>query len=103
VPCAGANPAIGTVSQLEFVDEDRVEVRINDSGPENVYLKSAIEELKRVSAACRRSLKGHSTRSAARFTHTKKSRMMSIGWKNFRVVQPGKQLQLRAYIFVYPR
>jgi hypothetical protein len=46
-PLAAANPAIGERSKLEFVQEDRVELVVNDNG-EKVELRKAIEELKKV-------------------------------------------------------
>lgn len=43
-----ANPAIGTRGELEFVEEHRVEVVVNDNGDNN-EIKNAISELKTVS------------------------------------------------------
>ncbi|THH19700.1 hypothetical protein EW146_g1542 [Bondarzewia mesenterica] len=47
-PAAGANPTIGSVGNLEFVEEDRVELVVNDKGEEHLELKNAIKELKSV-------------------------------------------------------
>jgi len=46
-PTADAQPAIGTLGQLEFVEEDRVELLVNDQG-QKVQLKNAIQELQKV-------------------------------------------------------
>jgi hypothetical protein len=46
-PVGGANPTIGTTGTVEYVEEDRVEVLVNDKG-ENTELKNVIEELKKV-------------------------------------------------------
>jgi hypothetical protein len=46
-PGPEANPAIGKRGELEFVEEDRVEVVVNDKGS-NVEVKGAIQELKAV-------------------------------------------------------
>lgn len=42
-----ANPTIGHPGDLEYVDENKVEVVVNDNGA-NDEIKGAIEELKRV-------------------------------------------------------
>jgi len=47
-PGPGAKPAIGSVGQVEYVEEDRVELVVNDDGPGQVELKSVINELKTV-------------------------------------------------------
>ncbi|ETW74678.1 hypothetical protein HETIRDRAFT_482450 [Heterobasidion irregulare TC 32-1] len=47
-PALGANPAIGSVGNLEFVEEDRVELVVNDKGGEHLELKKTITELKSV-------------------------------------------------------
>lgn len=47
MPKGSANPAIGKVGQLEFVDEDRVELVVNDKG-EHEEIKQAIKEIKNV-------------------------------------------------------
>ncbi|KAF8952194.1 hypothetical protein BDZ97DRAFT_1931144 [Flammula alnicola] len=47
MPKASANPVIGAVGQLEFVEEDRVELVVNDKG-EHEELRRAIKELKNV-------------------------------------------------------
>ena len=49
VPGPEANPAIGKRGELEFVEENRVEVVVNDKG-QNEEIKGAIEELKSVRA-----------------------------------------------------
>ena len=46
-PGPEANPAIGSVGQVEYVDEDRVELVVNDSGQKK-EVKNVIEELKKV-------------------------------------------------------
>ena len=46
-PGPEANPAIGTRGELEFVEENKVEVVVNDKGA-NEEIKSAIRELKSV-------------------------------------------------------
>ncbi|KAE9407378.1 hypothetical protein BT96DRAFT_874692 [Gymnopus androsaceus JB14] len=46
-PTAEARPSIGAPGQLEFVEEDRVELLVIDQG-EKVQLRSAVEELKKV-------------------------------------------------------
>ena len=45
-PGPGAKPAIGSVGQVEYVEEDRVELVVNSDG--QVELKSVINELKTV-------------------------------------------------------
>ncbi|KAF9486070.1 hypothetical protein BDN70DRAFT_371767 [Pholiota conissans] len=47
MPLESANPAIGKIGQLEYVDEDRVEMIVNDKG-EHEELKRAITELKNI-------------------------------------------------------
>lgn len=47
VPALDAQPAIGSVGQLEHVEEHRVEVVVNDQG-EKVEIKAVIEALKSV-------------------------------------------------------
>ena len=47
LPGSLANPAIGKPGQLEFVEEDRVEVLVSDKG-KNEEIRHAVEELKRV-------------------------------------------------------
>ncbi|KAF8655625.1 hypothetical protein AX16_002979 [Volvariella volvacea WC 439] len=44
-PCSGANPTIGEAGRLEYVEEDKVELVVNDEG-ENKALKEAIRSLK---------------------------------------------------------
>lgn len=46
-PGAGAQPAIGSVGQIEYVEEDRIELVVIDKG-EKVELKNTICELKAV-------------------------------------------------------
>lgn len=46
-PGSEANPHIGTPGKLEFVEEHRVEVVVNDKG-QNDEVKAAIRELKSV-------------------------------------------------------
>ena len=46
-PGPEANPTIGTPGQLEFVEENRVEVVVNDKGA-NEEIRDAIKELKSV-------------------------------------------------------
>ncbi|KAF8624493.1 hypothetical protein AX17_007121 [Amanita inopinata Kibby_2008] len=46
-PISGAKPSIGKIGQLEFVEEDKVEVLVNDKG-EKEELGRAIEELKKI-------------------------------------------------------
>ena len=43
----GANPAIGSVGVVEYVEEDRVEVVVNDNG-QKAELKDVVKELKKV-------------------------------------------------------
>jgi hypothetical protein len=43
----GANPAIGLVGVVEYVEEDRVEVVVNDNG-QKAELKDVVKELKKV-------------------------------------------------------
>ncbi|KDR75574.1 hypothetical protein GALMADRAFT_68622 [Galerina marginata CBS 339.88] len=45
LPKTGANPTIGTVGQLELVEEDRVEIVVNG---EHTAVRKAIMELKNV-------------------------------------------------------
>ncbi|KJA28837.1 hypothetical protein HYPSUDRAFT_33229 [Hypholoma sublateritium FD-334 SS-4] len=47
MPKGSAIPTIGKVGQLEFVDEDRVELVVNDKG-KHEEIKQAIKELKNV-------------------------------------------------------
>lgn len=47
MPKQSANPTIGEIGQLEFVEEDRVELVVNDKG-KHEELKCAITELKNV-------------------------------------------------------
>ena len=47
MPKESANPTIGKVGQLEFVDEDRVELVVNDKG-KHKEIEQAIKELKNV-------------------------------------------------------
>ena len=47
MPKGSANPTIGKVGQLEFVDEDRVELVVNDKG-KHKEIEQAIKELKNV-------------------------------------------------------
>jgi len=47
-PNQAANPAIGIAGRLEYVEEDKVEL-IVDYSEDNVGLKKAIRELKKVS------------------------------------------------------
>lgn len=47
-PGLEAHPTIGKVGELEYVEEDRVEVIVNDKGAQK-ELGEAIEELKKVS------------------------------------------------------
>ncbi|EIN06417.1 hypothetical protein PUNSTDRAFT_23964, partial [Punctularia strigosozonata HHB-11173 SS5] len=44
-PGSGANPTIGTPGILEYVEEDRVEVVVNDNG-DNEGIKGAVATLK---------------------------------------------------------
>lgn len=46
-PGPDAQPAIGTVGQIEYVEEDRVELVVNDQGMK-VELKEIIQELIKV-------------------------------------------------------
>ncbi|TFY73727.1 hypothetical protein EWM64_g10285 [Hericium alpestre] len=46
-PGADANPTIGSRGVVEYVEEDRVEIVVNDKG-EHTELKNAIQELKKV-------------------------------------------------------
>lgn len=46
-PGPEANPAVGTRGELEYVEEHRVEVVVNDGG-HNDQIKQAIAELKKV-------------------------------------------------------
>jgi hypothetical protein len=46
-PGPEANAAIGSVGQVEYVDEDRVELVVNDNGRKK-EVKNVIEELKKV-------------------------------------------------------
>jgi hypothetical protein len=48
MPGPEARPTIGQPGELEFVDEDRVEVIVNDKG-QREEIKKAIKELKTVS------------------------------------------------------
>ena len=50
-PTEGANPAIGKVGELEFVDEHRVELLVTDEG-KNEQIKGAVKILKEVSGFC---------------------------------------------------
>ncbi|KAG7091320.1 hypothetical protein E1B28_010364 [Marasmius oreades] len=45
-PMAEANPTIGSTGALEFVEEDRVELVINDKGNKE-ELRKAVQELKK--------------------------------------------------------
>ena len=47
LPSEASNPTIGKPGSMEFVEEDRVEIIVNDSG-ERHELKQAIVELKSV-------------------------------------------------------
>lgn len=58
-PGPGTQPAIGTLGELEYVEEDRVEVVVNDKG-DREEVKRVIKELKAVSS--------HSTFTEARLT-----------------------------------
>jgi hypothetical protein len=42
-----ANPMIGAVGKLEFVEEDRVEIPIRNAGP-NDRLQAIVDEVKKV-------------------------------------------------------
>lgn len=46
-PTAEAQPTIGTPGELEFVEEDRVELIVLDQG-DKVQLRNAVQELKKV-------------------------------------------------------
>jgi hypothetical protein len=46
-PGPGATPTIGSIGAVEYVEEDRVELVVNDKG-QKVELKEAINELKTV-------------------------------------------------------
>ncbi|PFH52208.1 hypothetical protein AMATHDRAFT_140662 [Amanita thiersii Skay4041] len=46
-PLAGSNPFLGKTSELEYVEEDRVELLVSDKGGKEEIRKS-IEELKKV-------------------------------------------------------
>jgi hypothetical protein len=46
-PTISASPVIGSAGQLNYVEEDRVELLVNDKGG-NDELKGAIQELKKV-------------------------------------------------------
>lgn len=46
-PTAEAQPTIGTPGELEFVEEDRVELIVLDQG-DKVQLRNAVRELKKV-------------------------------------------------------
>lgn len=48
MPGPEARPAIGDPGKLEFVEEDRVEVVVNDQGGGNFQLKGILKELKEV-------------------------------------------------------
>ncbi|KAI0061920.1 hypothetical protein BV25DRAFT_1907836 [Artomyces pyxidatus] len=48
LPEGGSNPAVGSVGTLEYVEEDRVELVVNDSGGDHAELRNAIDELKKV-------------------------------------------------------
>ncbi|KAI0031975.1 GTP cyclohydrolase 1 type 2/Nif3 [Vararia minispora EC-137] len=48
MPVDAAQPTVGAMGALERVEEDRVEIQVNDSGPEDKNLKDAIRELKKV-------------------------------------------------------
>lgn len=48
MPGSTARPALGRLGKLEFVDEDRVEVVVNDQGGANFQLKGILKELKEV-------------------------------------------------------
>jgi len=45
-PGPEANPTIGSVGQVEYVDEERVELVVNDKG-QRTELKNAVEALKK--------------------------------------------------------
>ncbi|CAA7260476.1 unnamed protein product [Cyclocybe aegerita] len=46
-PLSGANPNLGKVGELEFVEEDRVELLVNDKG-QREQVRDAVKELKNV-------------------------------------------------------
>lgn len=48
MPCSTARPALGHPGKLQFVEEDRVEVVVNDQGGSNFQLKGILKELKEV-------------------------------------------------------
>ena len=50
-PGPKANPTIGDRGELEYVDENKIEVVVSDSGTNN-EIKAAVEELKRVWLIC---------------------------------------------------
>ncbi|EKM53720.1 uncharacterized protein PHACADRAFT_260210 [Phanerochaete carnosa HHB-10118-sp] len=75
-PGPEANPAIGKRGELEFVEENRVEVIVNDKG-ENEEIRGAIKELKAVSSYTTLVNLGPSMSiPMVRFIRTKKSHMM---------------------------
>ncbi|THV06250.1 hypothetical protein K435DRAFT_744071 [Dendrothele bispora CBS 962.96] len=47
LPTEAANPTIGKSGELEFVEEDKVEIVVNDKGNKE-ELRKAVEELKKV-------------------------------------------------------
>lgn len=51
MPGPEARPAIGDPGKLEFVEEDRVEVVVNDQGGGNFQLKGILKELKEVGSS----------------------------------------------------
>lgn len=77
-PGPGANPVIGTRGELEFVEEDRVEVVVNDVGGSE-EIKGAIRELKNVRLPLLCCSSDTTTDTMCRYTHMKKSHMMFIG------------------------
>lgn len=48
MPGEGAKPVVGAVGALEFVEEHRVELRVQDRSLAGDDLRKAIEELKKV-------------------------------------------------------
>lgn len=48
-PVDGANPAIGSVGALEYVEEDRVEITLVDRKGAGETVRDAVKELKSVS------------------------------------------------------
>jgi hypothetical protein len=86
MPKQSANPTIGKIGQLEFVEEDRVELVVNDKG-KHEELKCAITELKNVRiehswALSDVRLEGRTlTIVVFRFIRMKRSLMMSIRLK----------------------